>query len=243
MPDSWSILLALSGWAAWLSKEIISKLLNRRLARTGRVGAIEGPARILCDTETRNGGIVSVDYFPEMSKYPQYSDCRRFRAEFECQFFNDTDTQIVYTQAALEYWGVEGLRLQHSNPSAFVLSSSSGTWQEAGTIAVSAHGVTRARFEVPIAFDFRATEKAVRDIYGESVVILRVQTISGKESSFRICTSSFAGANKVVWPANRKYPIFNVYSLNKRGRNAGRRPQERDSGKNAKSNSDGEKAT
>lgn len=227
MLDGWSLLLALSGWGAWLSKEIITKLLDRRLARTGRVGVIEGSSRVLCDTRTSDGGIVAVSYFPEMSKYSQYADCKRFRVEIECQFFNDTDTQVVFTQPKLEIWGVEGVRLLYSSPKAFVLTDS-GTWQEAGTIAISSHGVTKARFDISLAYNFSDTEEEIRLTYGESVVLLRVLTISGESFALRICTSSFAGARKVVWPAEKTYPIYNLYSLNRDGRQAGRRPQERD---------------
>ena len=227
MPDSWDILLGISGWAAWLSKEIISKLLTRGLARTGPLGVIEGQSRIVCDTEAKDGGVITLDYFPEMTKYPQYSDCRRFRLEINCQLYNDTDTQVVYAKPDLEFWGVEGLRLFSHHPSMFLMTQPGGTWEEADTIAVPAHSVSGARFEVPIGATFKTTEAEIQDIYGETVVMLRAKSISGKAVSFRLCTRSFAGLQRVVWPSDKKYPIFNIYSLNKDGRRAGRRPQER----------------
>src|SRR4051794_31892008 len=109
MLDPLSILVAVSGWGAWLSKEIISKHIDRRFARVGSLGVVEISTRLLCDTHTRDGGIVSVDYFDEMLQHPQYADCERFRLEIEFELFNDTDTQIVFKQPKLEFWGVEGL--------------------------------------------------------------------------------------------------------------------------------------
>jgi len=201
--------------------------MARSLARAGRVGLIESRSRICCDSETRDGSVVTVDYFPEMVRFHQYSDCRRFRAEFGCQFINDSDTQIVYTQPALEFWGVEGLRLLFSNPQMFVYLQPGDTWQDASAITVPAHSVVGARIEVPIAASFREAEEAINDTYGETVVLLRTQTIEGKAVRLRLCASSIAGQNKVTWPHDKKFPIFNIYSLNRDGRNAGRHPQQR----------------
>lgn len=227
MPETFNILLALSGWAAWLSKEIIAKLLSRSLARKGPLGVIEGRTRIVCDTATKDGHIVIVDYFGGMGNYPQYSDCRNFRLESECQFFNDTDTPVVYTGPELQLWGVEGLRLLFHNPQLWVLDPSGGGWQRNNAIVVPSHGVTSARLELPIAAYFGEAESEVLTTYGESVALLRLRSITGRAVTFRLCTSSFAGKHKVVWPSEKKYPVFNISALNVDGRNAGQRPQDR----------------
>jgi len=227
MFDTWDILLALSGWGAWVSKEIISKLMVRGLARSGRLGLIEGQSKIVCDTDSKDGRVVAVDYFPEMMKHSQYADCRRFRVKFECQFFNDTDTQVVYKKPDLEFWGVEGQRLILFQPRMLLFVQASEMWQEASTIAVPAHSVIPVLFEQLIGSTFESAEEAVNEFYGESVVLLKTQTIGGKPISFRLCTRSFAGKHYVTWTPDRKYPIFGLYSLNENGRRSGRRPQER----------------
>jgi hypothetical protein len=227
MVNGWEIAIAASGWGAWIAKEIITRLLDRRLARTGAIGLVEGRSRIVCDTTDKSGNTFVVDYFPEMSRFPQFSDCRRFRVIFDSKFFNDTDTQVVYTKFDLDFWGVEGLRLQHSGAHPLIPSEGADTWQLAGAITVPAHSVTPVRFEVPVGSNFTGVDEYIRDYVGEAVVLLRTQSIDGKVGSFRLCTRSFAGLNTVSWQPQRKYPIFSIYALNVGGRNAGRRPQPR----------------
>jgi hypothetical protein len=236
MTDGLSIFIALSGGGAWLSKEIISKLLDRRFARLGRIGVIEGSARIRCDAHTKDGGCVAVDYFPDMGQYAQYSDCENFRLEIEFHLFNDTDTQIVLKKLVLEFWGVEGVRLNYPNPTPLI-SIDSGVWTQTHTIALPPHDVSKVRFEISVAHTFTETEGVIRRYYGESVLLLRTDTISGKSVAFRIRTSSFAGNRMIFWPPTKKYPIYNQYSLNKGGRKAGHRPQHREVIEDAKSQS------
>jgi hypothetical protein len=227
MLDGWGIAIAASGWGAWIAKEIITRLLDRRLARTGGIGLVEGRSRIVCDTTDNSGNTFVVDYFSGMSRFPQYSDCREFRVIFDSQFFNDTDTQVVFTSFDLDFWGVEGLRLQVSGAHLLVPTEGADTWQSAGAITVPAHSVTPVRFAVPVGSNFPGADEYIRDYVGEAVVLLRTQSIDGKMRSFRLCTRSFAGSNAVSWQPQRKYPIFSIYALNVGGRNAGRRPQPR----------------
>jgi hypothetical protein len=227
MVSGWEIAIAASGWGAWIAKEIITRLLDRGLARTGAIGLVEGRARIVCDTTDRSGDTFVVDYFSAMSRLPQFSDCRRFRMIFDSKFFNDTDTQVVFTKFDLEFWGVEGLRLQHGGEQPLIPSEGADMWQSAGAITVPAHSVTSFRFEVPFASNFPNADEHIRDYVGEAVVLLGTKSIDGKVRSFRLCTRSFAGRESVVWPPETKYPVFNMLSRNVGGRKAGRRPQPR----------------
>lgn len=223
----WEVAIAVSGWGAYLAKELIPRLLDRRLARTGRIGVVEGQTRVMCDTTSADGNTYVIDYHPSMATLPQFSDCRRFRIVFDTALSNDTDTQVVFTQFDLEFWGVEGLRLQSHGDEVLIPNEGSDTWQKMRAITVPPHSVVGMRFEVLVGSGFKDSEEAIRTIYGEAVVLLKVQSIDGKQSAFRLCTHSFAGANSVVWPDDKKYPVFNMRSLNRDGWKAGRRPQPR----------------
>jgi hypothetical protein len=227
MVNEWEILIAVSGWGTWIAKEIITRLLDRRLARTGGIGLVEGRSQIVCDTTDKSGNTFVVDYFSGMSRFPQYSDCRRFRVIFDSSFFNDTDTQVAFTNFDLDFWGVEGLRLQCRGVQSLIPSDGADAWQSAGALTVPPHSVAPVRFEVPVGSSFTDADEYIREYVGEAVVLLRTQSIDGKASLFRLCTHSFAGLNAVCWPPERKYPIFNIYALNVGGRKAGRRPQPR----------------
>ena len=195
---------------------------------TGGLSFIEGDSAILCDTLTKNAGVVSVKYFPEMASYPQYADCTRFRIELDGQFFNDTDTQRTLQNPIIEFWGVEGLRLTANNPAFDIFDANRKEWirnDATRTISVPARDMTRIRFELGLGMNFAETGELVEDMYDGTVALLKVKMVNGGDHRFRICTYSFAGPEKVVWPHDRKYPIYNLLALNAHGRRAGRRPQ------------------
>src|SRR5262249_13731071 len=133
---------------------IITRLLDRGLARTGGIVLVEGRGRIVCDTTDNSGNTFVVDYFPGMSHLRQFSDCTRFRVIFDSSFFNDTDTQVVFTKFDLDFWGVEGLRLQYGGAQVLIRNEGADIWQSAGAITVPPHSVTPVRFEVLFGSNF-----------------------------------------------------------------------------------------
>lgn len=241
MLDSSDVLLALSGWVAWLAKEIGSKLIDHGIARSGRIGVIEDRAFVSGDIQLLDGGSVPLGYIQLLNnssvpldsiqcvaagEHPQIKGLLRVRVEVIGQFFNDTDTQAILTGCQLEFWGVEGPRIRHSNPEFFV-GNDGQAWSVSPTIEIPAHGTKRFKFEIVFANSLREAAEQIEEMYGETVVLLKARMTSGREVSYRICSRSFAGKRKVVWPGRVKYPIFNMYSLNQRGRQAGRQPQDR----------------
>ena len=117
--------------------------------------------------------------------------------------------------------------MTYNNPEFAIFDTSSGHWLTGRPILVPPHGVARVRMEMLLGSDLGDAEEEIRDVYEGTVALLHVRTIDGKERGFRICTRSFAGSDKVVWPKHCKYPVYNLVSLNEEGRNTGRRPQKR----------------
>lgn len=234
MTDDSHLWLAVSGWLAWFLKEVIALVIRRSELRTGRHGIIEGRAGIVCDAEVDEGGTVLLDYFPAMEGYSQYSRCRNIRVQVDCQLFNDSDTQSVYMRPTIEIWGVEGLRMNYRNPHLLEFDDDADVWRDTPSISVPAHSITRLRLIMPLGIDFAKAQEEIWDYYEGAVLLLRLETIEGKAREFRVCTSSFAGSDRVVWPQRCRYPIFNHLPTNEDGRKAGRRPQKRKSSRRRK---------
>lgn len=206
---------------------VIKVRADKASSRAGNHGVIPIRKGIHCDSQDRNGNWGTVDYSVGMQWYPQYSDCRRFRIVYKFQIFNDSDTQVVYRDLAVQMWGTEGLRMRHSNPPIRVAETLEGTWNTVKSISVPPHGTVNVGVELLIGGTFESAEAAVRDTYAGAVPLLKVQTIDGQSRDFRICRTSVIGQNMVVWRDGNKFPIYSQYSLNKDGRNAGKKTQPR----------------
>jgi hypothetical protein len=215
MFEGWGV--ALGAILGWTAKELTLRLFDRGFARMGRIGIVEGHTRIICDRDSRDGHTYPVDFISQVEALAHYADCRRFRVVFDTQISNDTDTQVVFTRFDFEFWGVEGLRMQHHGEQALIPAEDPEEWQLATAVTVPAHSVARVRFELWVGSTFAAAQRNIQDCYGESVVLLKMQSIDGNSASFRLCTRSFAGSNSVVWPSDKKYPVFNMRSLNQDG--------------------------
>ena len=115
------------------------------------------------------------------------------------------------------------------NPPIFLPSAetSADTNTKVVSLTVPAHNATRILVRLPLSMFREEAIAQVRTTFAEAVVKLLLSPPQGKPKEFRICTHSFAGENLVVWPESKKYPIYNTYSLNERGQNAGSHPQTR----------------
>lgn len=229
--DENSYLLIASGWIAWAAKEIISGIINSRIdknsARAGNYGVIPISKRMRCDGRDRDGNSGTVDYFVGMQKYPQNSDCHRFRIEYDFQLFNDSDTQVVYRDLSVESWGVDGPRMIHSGANISVANKLPGPWDAVKSITVPAHSAVNVRVTLLLGNSFDSAEESIRDIYAGTVPLLKAKTIDEQEREFRVSRSSVAGLNLVVWREGDKFPIYSHYSLNEGGRKAGKKSQAR----------------
>jgi len=222
--DLWDVLIALSGWLAWLSKELLSQFLKHRLSRAGARGVIPIDRKIVGDVE-KGSDRFEITYTPGMGAYPQYAEVRRFKLRIECQFFNDSPTPITYTDLKMRIWGVEGVRVLHMNPHVETLDEKSQKWNESLSITVPAHAVVRVRFVQPMAFSLEDAEEQIADWYDGGVAELLYKTLDGKEGSLRICRHSIAGKHPVSWLEEHTYPVYSERALNER--TAGDKPQTR----------------
>ncbi len=122
-----------------------------------------------------------MDYFEGMANFAQYADCHRFRAEIDCQFFNDTDTQAVYTNPEIQLWGVEGVRLCIAQPR-LLTSGKSGSWNAAESIVVPKHGIVFVRFELMFSCDIQEALDAIQKYYAGAVFLLKVLALDRRNS-------------------------------------------------------------
>ena len=223
-----AIILAASGWIVWAVKEIISSYWKRKLARYGLQSFIEGHTLMLCDIKLEDGSTISANCYENMLDKSEYQLCDNYRIEIDGNLFNDTDVQLVYEKPALEIWGVEGPRLLIHSPCHSIFDDKSGKWVEENpsrTITVPPHGMSRIRLIVLIAGNQDDARSMIRKYYYDSVILMKLQTPTGKEKGFRVCTRSFCGRNKVIWNKKRPFPTYNIWSLNDNGRSSGYSPQ------------------
>ncbi len=237
LASSLSVILAISGWAAWISKEIISLLLKRAVVRSGKHEFLIIRSGVFLDALMENGQFACLEYHP---KYPNLRldkmKTKHFRLEFEGELLNDSDVQIIYKNPIVEIWGIEGLRMIHKSPRVLIQTADGffGTDDKIVSIIVPPHGTTRIMIQLLLPMDYKIAVSQVNKDYSEAVALLRITAMNGRPREFRICTTSFAGKNLVVWPERCKFPIFNEYSLNEREIRAGFHPQKIDSVKSEK---------
>ena len=230
LKDPLVILLAISGWLSWILKEVISLSLKRLASRSGKHEFIEVRSGLFFDVMMENGEYLNSEYYPRHSNFPlEKLKTKAFRLEFEGEIVNHSDVQIVYSKPVCEIWGVEGMRMVWNSPRIFLLSAETpaGANSEVVSIPVPAHNATRILVQLPLSMFHEEAIAEVNTTYAEAVVKLVLSLPEGKPREFRICTHSFAGENSIVWPESKKYPIYNIYSLNERGRDAGNHPQTR----------------
>ena len=211
-------------------KEVISFSLNRAVSRSGKHEFIEIRSGLFFDVMMEDGAHSSREYYRQ---HPNFSfeklKTKAFRLEFEGEIVNHSDVQVVYSKPVCEIWGVEGNRVVWKNPPIFLPSAetSADTNTKVVSLTVPAHNATRILVRLPLSMFREEAIAQVRTTFAEAVVKLLLSPPQGKPKEFRICTHSFAGENLVVWPESKKYPIYNTYSLNERGQNAGSHPQTR----------------
>jgi hypothetical protein len=221
MIETSTIFLGASGWLVWGAKELLATLYRNWAARQGAQLFLPGRTTMLATS-----GSHDLAYFSHEGEREYFKDCDRFRLELEGEFFNDSETAVVYTSPELHVWGVEGPRLTHSNPQ-FQISSEKG-WKPiptTGTVTVPPHGTLPVRFVVFVGNSVDEVIQQISTYYYDSVIELVVKTPAGAKRRFRLCKSSFCGRNHVSWPDRGKFPIYSLCALNRDGRKAGARAQ------------------
>ena len=232
-----SVIIAISGWASWILKEIISLLLKRKAARSGKREFIRIQSGVFLDALMENGEYACLKYDPKYPNLPfDKMKTKHFRLEFEGELVNDSDVQIIYKNAIVEIWGIEGLRMTYRSPCVLIQTDDgfSGKDDKIVSIIVPPHGTTRIIVQLLLPMNYKLALSEINKHYSEAVALLKMTPLNGKPCGFRICTTSFAGKNLVVWPERCKFPIFNEYCLNERGIRAGFHPQKVDSVKSEK---------
>jgi len=230
LKDPLVVWVVASGWLAWIAKEVISLLLKRFAERCGKHEYLRVRSGVVCDIMLEDGEYASLDWYP---RYPNFSletrKARRLRIEFEGDIVNHSDVQVVYSKPVCEIWGIEGRRLVWKDPTIVLPAAEGqvGVSDRAVSITVPAHGSTRLIVRLSLSMVYEKALEQLHTTFAEAVAQLMLSPPKGRPRVFRVCTSSFAGENLVVWPGRTRYPIYNTYALNERGRRAGRRAQRR----------------
>ena len=173
----------------WAVREIGALSLKQYTSRIGRVGYISERCEIIERTVGENEDVREALYIARADRPARGS----LWLSSAGHLYNESDTAIMFHRPQIAFWGVDGPRVSHSNPSL------TAEGQAATVLSVPRNGTCAIKLT---AF---TSEEIIRRHYSAAIPILTLETTSGRIYEFPLASSSLLLDRPVVgWDAKKR---------------------------------------